>query len=55
MNRDEIIDRLGTEDWRQVVKQFAGLVLAEILVELEVMFPGEANGALAQAISWEVN
>ena len=55
MTRNDIIDHLGAENWEQVVKEFAGLLLAEILIELEVMFPSEDNGALAQAISWEVN
>ena len=55
MNRNDITDYVGAEDWNEVVREFAGLTLAEITAELNEMFTTEDNAELALAISENVN
>jgi len=54
MNHDEIIDALGADNWAMVVAEYAGKSRADILDELDEMFPTEDNRALANAIVAEM-
>jgi hypothetical protein len=55
LSRDEIIDRLGADNWADVVISFDGMSLGDIRSELTNMFPHEpeANDELAQAVVYE--
>ena len=55
MNRDEIITRVGAEDWNQVVEWFIGMSGTEVLDSCNDIWPIENNTELAQAIYEEVN
>ena len=52
MNKNEIIERLGADDWAQVKGEFEGKTLLEIRKTLSDMWPQEPeeNKALAGAI-----
>lgn len=41
--KDEIMDNVGAENWQQVVDAYAGKTQAEILADLNVMFPSETD------------
>ena len=55
MNRDEIITRVGAEDWNQVVEWFIGMSGTEVLDSCNDIWPVENNTEPAQAIYEEVN
>ena len=57
MSRDEIIDRVGARNWRQVKREYGGMVLGEIVANMYYMWPneGNANDELAAAIYDELN
>lgn len=48
--QDEIIDRVGAENWEAVLEAFEGGSLEEITATLNDMFPTEDNSELAQMI-----
>jgi len=54
MNRDEIIDHTGAENWHVVKQAFDGLSQADVLAKLNAIFPTEDNDKLAAAIANEL-
>ena len=50
INQDDIIDRLGAEDWQQVEDTFSGMNAKEIYYELNDLFETDNNISLAQDI-----
>ena len=55
MNKTEIMDYLGSDDWTQVQGAFNLLPLSGILAELDIMFREDDNVELAQAIYDNLN
>lgn len=55
MNIDEIVDRLGANDWEQVKGVYSEMSGAEINNHLDGMFSSEDNTELASAIFEELN
>lgn len=53
MDRDEIIDRVGAQEWRGVVEWFGGMDYDEILEELNSYWC-EDNEELAAAIEYQL-
>ena len=45
---------MGADSWQQVVGEYAGKALGEILASLDEMFPTDDNFALAAKIHYEV-
>ena len=56
-NRDEIVDRVGANNWRQVKREYKGKNRGEIVANMYYMWPDEskANEELATAIYDELN
>lgn len=51
MDRDEVLEFLGGDDWSEVVDEFGGMLPDEIEAHLGSIFPGEDGlGELAGAI-----
>ena len=55
MNRDEIVDRVGADDWKMVENQFSEMSLEEIKSYLNFMWPNESIDNLVEAIYNELN
>ena len=55
MNRDEIIDELGAENWEMVAREFEFKTRLKTKRVLDEMFPTEENGELAKAIFEELS
>jgi hypothetical protein len=55
MNRNEITDHVGAENWKMVVSEFAGQTLEQITATLNEMFTQVDNSELAEAIYNELN
>ena len=55
MNKNDIIDHLGAEDWEMVKQEYKGKTLAEIEEDLSYMWPKEDNSELAAMIFERVN
>ena len=55
MNRDEIMSRLGAENWQMVVQAYGDYHRTAILEELNELFPTDNNAELAFAIYKELN
>lgn len=56
MNKNEIIERLGADDWGMVESEYRGKNLHEIKKDLTIMWPYEPdNEELAQAIYAELS
>jgi len=54
MNRNDIINYTGAENWQMINDSFGGKAYQEILAELNYMFPQDENDDLAKAIYNEV-
>jgi hypothetical protein len=54
MNRNEIMEHLGAEEWQWVIDTFAWLNLRQVQAELDEMFASDDNESLAQAIYEEL-
>ena len=56
LNRNEIIDRVGAQTWKQVKREYKGQHRGEIVASLYYMWPDEvkANEELADAIVREL-
>lgn len=58
MNRSDIMDRVGADDWHMVADAFAGLAYGDVLAALNDMYaPGvatDSNEELAGAIVEEL-
>ena len=55
INRDEVMERVGAENFGQVVEAFATMTETAILHELNKMFPQDENKTLATAIREEID
>ena len=50
MNRNEIMELTGAEEWEWVVEAFENKSALDVEAELDQMFPAEDNVKLAEAI-----
>ena len=55
MNRNEIIEHMGADNWEMVLYHFSGDTLSEIMNTLNDMFPHDDNAELAEAIFFELS
>lgn len=51
MNRDDVMDYCGADNWRQIEAEFSGLTGAEILAKLDGIFEHDDNTHLAAEIA----
>ena len=54
MNRSEIVEHVGANNWKMIEQTWSGAAPSAILAELDEMFPTEENKELAEAIYWEL-
>ena len=48
---EKIVELLGAETEEQVIRAFSGMSKAQIVRELDLMFPGEDNEELAESVA----
>ena len=56
LNRNEIVDRVGATNWKQVEREYKGMQRGEVVASLYYMWPDEEkdNEELATAIVSEL-